>query len=87
MRRTVLNFSLLTVSCACAVFAVSGAAFLPPVYPGNAGRLGGTLGDGVGEAPFDGIVDARDWTFNGFGGYEGLITLACTAAESCTLFA
>ncbi len=76
MRRTVVNFSLLSLLCVCVTLAVSGAAFLPPIYPGDAGRLGGTLGDGI-NGPFDGIADAEDWTFNGYGpGWEGAITLA-----------
>ncbi len=80
MSRTIISFSLLSALSAFTAIAVSGTAFLPPIYPGNAGRLGGTLGDGV-DGPFDGIVDAADWTFNGYGGYEGAITLLTDSAS------
>ena len=52
-----------------------GVAALLVIYPANAGKLGGTLADGGLYGPHDGIADAVDWTFNGYGGFEGVLTL------------
>lgn len=45
------------------------------IYPAGNGRIGGTLVDGGLYGPYDGVADEWDWTFNGYGGYEGVLTL------------
>ena len=54
---------------------VGGAYAMLVVYPANAGKLGGTLADGGLYGVHDGVADAWDWTFNGYGGFEGVLTL------------
>lgn len=72
MRKTAVNFAMLSALCVCLTLSVSGLPLPLPIYPGSAGRLGGTLEDN----PYDGNVDTADWTFNGYGpGWEGAITL------------
>jgi len=50
------------------------------IYPAGDGKTGGTLVDGGLYGPFDGVPDAWDWTFNGIGGYEGVLTLVTEPA-------
>jgi hypothetical protein len=46
------------------------------IYPAGNARVGGTLADGGLYGPFDGVADTWDWTFNGIGGFEGVLTLS-----------
>ncbi len=50
------------------------------ILPANNGKLGGTLADGGPYGSFDGVADEWDWTFNGFGGFEGVLTLSRSGA-------
>ncbi len=59
--------------------AVGEAVSAVTILPANNGRLGGTLVDGGFYGPFDGVADQWDWTFNGVGGFEGVLTLSPSA--------
>jgi len=58
-----------------------GVAATLVIYPANNGKLGGTLADGGLYGVFDGVADAWDWTFNGYGGFEGVLTLMHGASD------
>ncbi len=67
--------TLMALALGGMTFQVGGAYAMLVVYPANAGKLGGTLADGGLYGVHDGVADVWDWTFNGYGGFEGVLTL------------
>jgi len=73
--RRLATMTLLALASSGLTLQGGGVAAMRIIYPANNGKLGGTLADGGLYGVFDGVADAWDWTFNGYGGYEGVLTL------------
>lgn len=67
---------MVTLAATCVALGVARVDAAAIIYPAGGGTVGGTLVDGGLYGVFDGVPDAWDWTFNGVGGYEGVLTLA-----------